>query len=118
MNRFAVITPVPDLVTKIIQESIVRKSIENGLAQIDVVNLRNFAEGNYRQVDDAPFGGGDGMVMMAKPFFKAIDHTISEWKGCEKIEIVYHAHFVGRHDHSVLLGLLLTLEFGLLRSNP
>jgi len=89
LNRFAVITPVPDLVTKIIQESIVRKSIENGLAQIDVVNLRNFAEGNYRQVDDAPFGGGDGMVMMAKPFFKAIDHTISEWKGCEKIEIVY-----------------------------
>jgi len=36
----------------------------------------------------------------------------------EKIENVYHAHFDGRHDHSVLLGLLLTLEFGLLRSNP
>lgn len=89
MNRFAIITPVPDLVTKIIQESIIRKSIENGLAQIDVVNLRDFTEGNYRQVDDAPFGGGDGMVMMAKPFFKAINHTISEWKGCKKIDIFY-----------------------------
>ena len=89
MKRFAIITPVPELVNTVIQETIIRKSVENGIAEINVVNLRNFTKGKYRQVDDEPYGGGDGMVMMAKPFFKAIDHTISSWNEFDNSRIVY-----------------------------
>ena len=89
MKRFAIITPVPELVNTVIQETIIRKSVENKIAEIDVVNLRNFTKGKYRQVDDEPYGGGDGMVMMAEPFFKAIDHTVSLWNEFDDLHIVY-----------------------------
>ena len=89
MKRFAIITPVPELVNTVIQETISRKSVENEIAEINVVNLRNFTKGKYRQVDDEPYGGGDGMVMMAEPFFKAIDHTISLWNEIDDLRIVY-----------------------------
>ena len=89
MKRFAIITPVPELVNTVIQETIIRKSVENEIAEINVVNLRNFTKGKYRKVDDEPYGGGDGMVMMAEPFFKAIDHTISLWNEFDNLLIVY-----------------------------
>jgi len=89
LKRFAIITPVPELVNTVIQETIIRKSVENKIAEIDVVNLRNFTKGKYRQVDDEPYGGGDGMVMMAEPFFKAIDHTVSLWNEYDDLRIVY-----------------------------
>ena len=89
MKRFAIITPVPELVNTVIQETIIRKSVENEIAEINVVNLRNFTKGKYRQVDDEPYGGGDGMVMMAEPFFKAIDHTVSLWNEYDDLRIVY-----------------------------
>ena len=89
MKRFAIITPVPELVNTVIQETIIRKSVENKIAEIDVVNLRNFTKGKYRQVDDEPYGGGDGMVMMAEPFFKAIDHTVSLWNEFDDLHIIY-----------------------------
>jgi tRNA (guanine37-N1)-methyltransferase len=89
LKRFAIITPVPELVNTVIQETIIRKSVENEIAEINVVNLRNFTKGKYRQVDDEPYGGGDGMVMMAEPFFKAIDHTISLWNEIDDLRIVY-----------------------------
>jgi len=89
LKRFAIITPVPELVNTIIQETIIRKSVENEIAEINVVNLRNFTKGKYRQVDDEPYGGGDGMVMMAEPFFKAIDYTVSLWNEYDDLRIVY-----------------------------
>ncbi|HJM47057.1 MAG: tRNA (guanosine(37)-N1)-methyltransferase TrmD [Candidatus Marinimicrobia bacterium] len=89
MKRFAIITPVPELINTIIQETIIRKSVENEIAEINVVNLRNFTKGKYRQVDDEPYGGGDGMVMMAEPFFKAIDYTVSLWNEYDDLRIVY-----------------------------
>ena len=89
MKRFAIITPVPELVNTVIRETIIRKSVENKIAEINVVNLRNFTKGKYRQVDDEPYGGGDGMVMMAEPFFKAIDHTVSLWNEYDDLQIVY-----------------------------
>jgi|TARA_B100000959_G_scaffold99824_1_gene105601 tRNA (guanine37-N1)-methyltransferase len=89
LKRFAIITPVPELINTIIQETIIRKSVENEIAEINVVNLRNFTKGKYRQVDDEPYGGGDGMVMMAEPFFKAIDYTVSLWNEYDDLRIVY-----------------------------
>lgn len=65
-----------------------RQAVERKIVEFNILNLRDFAKGNYRQVDDEPFGGGDGMVMMAEPFFKAIDHSI-ELIGSTGTRIVY-----------------------------
>jgi len=54
-----------------------------------LVNLREFGEGNYRQTDDTPFGGGAGMVMMAGPLFKAIEDAIEKVGGSDDLRIIY-----------------------------
>ena len=89
MKQIAVITPVPDVINTLIENSMLRKSIENEAVKFHVVNLRDYGKGSYRQVDDAPFGGGGGMVMMAEPLSKAIDDTISIIGYSEDIRIVY-----------------------------
>ena len=89
MKQIAVITPVPDVINTLIENSMLRKSIENEAVKFHVVNLRDYGKGSYRQVDDAPFGGGGGMVMMAEPLSKAIDDTISIIGFSEDIRIVY-----------------------------
>lgn len=88
MTQIAIITPEPELIESLIANSMLRQAVDRGIASFTIVNLRDFAKGNYRQVDDEPFGGGDGMVMMAEPFFKAIDHSI-ELIGSTGTRIVY-----------------------------
>ncbi len=66
-----------------------RRAEENNIVKFLVIPLRDFAEGNYRQIDDTPFGGGSGMVMMPKPLFKALDHTIELMGKTKDIRIVY-----------------------------
>ena len=73
MKKIVIITPAPEVVKTLIENSMIRKSIENQVAEIEVINLRDYGVGSYRQVDDTPFGGGDGMVMMAEPLMKAIE---------------------------------------------
>lgn len=70
--RFDVITLFPDMVKGPLSESILGKAIASGLIQIRVHNLRDWAEGRHLVADDAPFGGGDGMVMKPEPLARAI----------------------------------------------
>ncbi|MFQ6605281.1 MAG: tRNA (guanosine(37)-N1)-methyltransferase TrmD [Fidelibacterota bacterium] len=72
MTQIGVITPVPDVITTLVRNSILRKAVNKGLVELHVFNLRDFATGTYRQIDDTPYGGGAGMVLMAEPLFKAI----------------------------------------------
>jgi len=89
LNQIAVITPVPDVIDTLIQNSILRKAVEKHVVQFHIVNLREFGKGNYRQIDDTPFGGGSGMVMMAEPFFKAIEYAIKLVGGPKDVEILF-----------------------------
>ena len=89
MIQIAVITPVPDVIDTLIQNSILRKAVLNDVIKFHIVNLRDFGKGKYRQIDDTPYGGGSGMVMMAEPFFKAIDYAIELVGGLEDLEIIY-----------------------------
>ena len=73
MQKIAIISPVPNMIESVIENSMIRKAINNGILDIHIVNPRDFSKGNYQQIDDTPFGGGPGMVMMAEPLFKAID---------------------------------------------
>ena len=88
MNRFAVITPIPFLVETFIQYSIIRKAISKKIIEIRIADLREYGIGNYRQIDDTPFGGGSGMIMMPEPLSYAIDDMIS-WMGGERVEVLY-----------------------------
>lgn len=65
-------------------ESILKRACEKGLLTIRLIDIRDFAQGRHRQVDDRPYGGGPGMVMMAEPIVKAV-HSVQE----EETHVVY-----------------------------
>jgi tRNA (guanine37-N1)-methyltransferase len=71
--RVDVLTLFPALFEGFLSQSIVRRAIDKGLAAIDRWDLREWAEGKHKQVDDRPFGGGPGMVLMAPPVVAAAE---------------------------------------------
>ena len=89
MNQIAVITPVPDVIDTLITNSILRKAVDRHAVKFHIVNLRQFGRGNYRQIDDTPFGGGSGMVMMAEPLIKAMEYTMDLIGGSEEVQVIY-----------------------------
>jgi len=70
--RFDVITLFPELFEPFLQIGVTRRAFESGQVELKFWNLRDFAEGTYRRVDDRPFGGGPGMVMMAEPLQRCL----------------------------------------------
>lgn len=71
--RFDVITLFPDLFAPFLAQGINRRAFESKLVEVVLWNPRDFADGNYRRVDDRPFGGGPGMVMMAEPLARCLE---------------------------------------------
>ena len=71
--RFDIITLFPDLFQPLLTIGVTRRAFESGIVDVKVSDLREFAPGNYRRVDDRPFGGGPGMVMMAEPLSQCLD---------------------------------------------
>lgn len=65
--RFDVITLFPELFTPFLSIGITRRAFESKIVDVRLWNPRDFAQGTYRRIDDRPFGGGPGMVMMAQP---------------------------------------------------
>jgi tRNA (guanine37-N1)-methyltransferase len=71
--RVDVFTIFPGIFEGPLRESLLGKAIESGLVDVRVHDLRDFAIGPHRQVDDEPYGGGPGMVMKAEPVFRAVE---------------------------------------------
>jgi tRNA (guanine37-N1)-methyltransferase len=71
--RIDVISTVPKILDTPLSESIIKRAKEKKIVEIYVHDLRQYAEGTYRQVDDKPYGGGAGMVIKPEPFFKCIE---------------------------------------------
>lgn len=67
--RFDLLTLFPELIEPFLQNGVTRRAFESGKIDVRCWNPRDFAAGGYRRVDDRPFGGGPGMVMMAEPLF-------------------------------------------------
>ncbi|MEN9511965.1 MAG: hypothetical protein RLZZ370_1784 [Bacteroidota bacterium] len=76
--RIDVISAVPGILDGVLNHSIVKRAQDKGLAEIVVHNLHDFGIGKYRQIDDYPFGGGAGMVLMAEPISRCIEQLKSE----------------------------------------
>lgn len=76
--RIDIISAVPGLLESPLGLSIPKKAIEKGLAEIHLHNLHEYGLGKYRQIDDYPFGGGAGMVLMAEPLGTVIEKLKGE----------------------------------------
>ena len=70
--RIDIITLFPDLIKSPFESSILKRAISSGKADIHFHDLRNYAINKHKQVDDYPFGGGAGMVMMIEPIDRCI----------------------------------------------
>ena len=68
-----VLTLFPDILTAYLNESILKRAREKGLLDVALCNIRDYASGVHKQVDDAPYGGGAGMVFKPEPLFRAMD---------------------------------------------
>lgn len=84
--RIDIITVLPELLESPLNHSIVKRAREKGLAEINVVNLRDFTTDKRRTVDDYQYGGDAGMVMMIEPIDKAISFLKSQR---EYDEVIY-----------------------------
>ncbi len=73
--RFDVVTLFPELFTPFLTTGITRRAFASELLDVRLHQLRDFADGNYRRVDDRPFGGGPGMVMMAEPLLHCLQQV-------------------------------------------
>ena len=73
--KFVIITLFPEMFEKVLGTSMMWKAQEKGLVEFEVMDLRKFGIGPRRQVDDAPYGGGDGMLMRVEPIFDAVDEA-------------------------------------------
>jgi len=76
--RIDIISAVPELLHSPLHFSIPKKAQEKGLVEIHIHNLHEYGLGKYRQIDDYPFGGGAGMVLMAEPISNCIEKLKSE----------------------------------------
>lgn len=70
--RFDVITLFPELFSPHLTLGVTRRAFESGLVDVNLWPLRDFADNNYRRVDDRPYGGGPGMVMLVQPLERAL----------------------------------------------
>ena len=101
MIRFDVVTLFPEMFAALTQSGIPRKALEAGLWRLQTWNPRDFTTDNYRTVDDRPYGGGPGMVMLAEPLEKALDAVRAAGGG----RVVYLSPQGARLDHAKVMEL-------------
>jgi len=98
--RFDVVTLFPELFAPFLTVGITRRAFETGQVDVQCSNPRDFAVGNYRRVDDRPFGGGPGMVMMAQPLELALAHIRTQ--RTDTAPVVLFSPIGKRLDHAAV----------------
>lgn len=73
MRRFQVITLFPEMFTGVFESSMMWKAQKDNIVELSTINLRDYGLGPRRQVDDTPYGGGDGMLLMIEPLWRAVE---------------------------------------------
>jgi len=84
--RIDLLTLFPEMFEQVFATSIIKRAQEKHLLEITLTNIRDYAEDKYRSVDDKPYGGGPGMVMMCPPVFAAVEQAAA--KGPQVDEII------------------------------
>ena len=99
MIRFDAITLFPEMFAAVTDSGITRRAKEAGLWSLATWNPRDFTTDNYRTIDDRPFGGGPGMVMLAEPLEKALDAARAAGGGA----VVYLSPQGAKLDHAKVM---------------
>lgn len=76
--KIDILTLFPEMFNGVFQESIIKRAIESGKVEINLINFRDYTNDPHNKVDDTPFGGGAGMVLMCQPIFDCIEAIRSE----------------------------------------
>ena len=76
--KIDIISCQPRMFEGLLREYIVRRAADKGLCSLDIVDLRQYGEGKYRKIDDKPYGGGPGCLMMCAPWFAAVEDALSK----------------------------------------
>ncbi|NVM05257.1 MAG: tRNA (guanosine(37)-N1)-methyltransferase TrmD [Candidatus Helarchaeota archaeon] len=71
--KINIITAFPEFFKSPLDTSIIKKGIEKGKIKIEIFNLRDFSNNKHKRIDDYPYGGGPGMVLMVEPIFNAVN---------------------------------------------
>ena len=101
MTRFDVVTLFPEMFAAVTASGITRKALEAGLWRLETWNPRDFTTDNYRTVDDRPYGGGPGMVMLAEPLEKVLDAVRAAGGGA----VIYLSPQGRKLDHAKVMEL-------------
>jgi tRNA (guanine37-N1)-methyltransferase len=101
--RFDVVTLFPEMFAALAQSGITSRALESGLWSLTTWNPRDFTSDRYRTVDDRPYGGGPGMVMLAEPLERALD-AVAKSGGAEKT--IYLSPQGKKLDHARVMELM------------
>ncbi|MES2976807.1 MAG: tRNA (guanosine(37)-N1)-methyltransferase TrmD [Pseudomonadota bacterium] len=103
--RFDVVTLFPEMFGPFLSAGVTRRAFEAGLVEVKLWDLRQFSEGNYRRVDDRPFGGGPGMVMMAEPLARCIEAIrVERNEGDAPAPVILFSPIGKQLDHAAVAG--------------
>ena len=89
MMRFDIMTLFPDLVGTVLGESIIGRATSSGAISVKQWNIRDYSENKHRRVDDTPYGGGFGMLMMAPPIRNCYDAIIADSNTAARKKVIY-----------------------------
>jgi len=102
--RFDVITLFPELFEPFLKSGVTRRAYETRQVDVRLWNPRDYAEGNYRRVDDRPFGGGPGMVMLAEPLDKCLRAIRADRAEVYPVPLVLFSPIGRQLDHGAVQG--------------
>ena len=76
--KIDILSIFPEMFNGAFSESIIKRAVDSGLVEINIHNFRDYTEDPHNKVDDTPYGGGAGMVLMCQPIFKAVEDVKSK----------------------------------------
>ena len=112
--RFDIMTLFPDLVRYVLSESVIGRAQKSGAITVQAHNIRDYSKDKHHRVDDTPYGGGKGMLMMAPPIYDCYEDILQQVGEAEKRRVIYlsprgkvltqqKAKELAEFDHLVLL---------------
>lgn len=76
--RIDILTLFPEMVESFTRESIIKRAIDKKLIEVNIIDFRNYSRDSHKKVDDTPYGGGSGMVLMCQPIYDCIEDIKTE----------------------------------------
>lgn len=100
--RFDVLTLFPELFGPHLREGVTRRAFDSGQVDVRLWQLRDYADGNYRRVDDRPYGGGPGMVMLAEPLERALAAVRADRAEAAPVPLIHFSPTGRRIDQALV----------------